>query len=222
MRPALPRPPAATCPFTTHGPGGSTAVRAAAALSIRQPAGTATPRAARSCLASCSSRYMRGDSLLLAFEERSHEAPRLVGPAGFDAGPDAGLHRLLDRHALPVADQRLLQPHCARAGGEDRRNPALHSGIEVGGPSQPFQETYPVSFLGVDRVPGIDQLAGLAPADKEGQQAGFHAGRNAETNLGHAEAGGGDADPQVAGGGNLHAGAETVADRKSTRLNSSH
>src|SRR5262245_2698191 len=114
MRPALPRPPAAIWPFTTHGAGGSAGAASAPALSTRQPAGTAMPCRASSSLASCSRRYMmrrvRDSSLLLApFKERRHEALGLVGLPCLDAGADAGLHGLADGHALPVAHQLLLQ-----------------------------------------------------------------------------------------------------------------
>ena len=109
------------------------------------------------------------------------------------------------------AHQLLLEPDRAGAGGADRRDPALHRGVQLAGGHQPVEKATAMRLLGVDHLAGEDQLAGLAPADQARQQAGLHARGDAELHLGHAEARGLHADAHVAGGRDLHAGPQAVA-----------
>src|SRR5512134_1080675 len=106
-----------------------------------------------------SRRIMSRLSTFLAGKKSGHESPWLVGATGLGAGANSGLHGLLERHTLPVAHQRLLQPDRARACGQDGGHPLLDSRIEACGLDQLLQETATVGLGGIDVIAGEDPLA---------------------------------------------------------------
>src|SRR5688572_16668127 len=129
-----------------------------------------------------------------ALEKGGHEASGLIGLARLATGADPGLHGLADRHALPVAHQLFLYPDCAGARRQYGGNPLLDGFIQPGRLDDFLQKAAAIGLRCRELIARIDQLAGLAPPDELGQQAGLHAGRDAEAHLGHPELRGGDAD----------------------------
>src|SRR5687768_869769 len=80
----------------------------------------------------------------LTLKKSGHKAFGLAGLARLRAGADPGLHRLRDRHALPVAHQLLLYPDRAGARRQYGRGPSLDAVIELTGLDQPVEKAAPI------------------------------------------------------------------------------
>src|SRR5512134_607549 len=81
MPPALPRFPVGTCALTTAAPQRAAIPAASSGVRASPPAGTTMPRAARSGLAACSSKFIGGVRLLSVLLPVRTEHVLLRGPA---------------------------------------------------------------------------------------------------------------------------------------------
>ncbi len=136
---------------------------------------------------------------------------RLVRLVGFAHAADAFLDRVGDRHVFPAAHQLFLQADGARAGLDNGGDPLLNGAVEVALLDHLLHQAPIQRGRRVDRLAGIDEDLGLAPADKLRQQGRFHDGRQAKLHFRHAEQRGVGGDPHVTGGGELEARAEAGA-----------
>ena len=119
---------------------------------------------------------------------------------------------VVERHAVPRADQRLLQPDRARAAGDERVEDAVDLSIEIGRGNAPLDQAPSSRRSRASMVSPSSSSSRVRPQPiSVGRIGGLDDGRDAEPHLLHAEQRRVGRDPHVAGGREFEARAERIA-----------